>query len=421
MNPLGSIAADGGTHFRLYSGIAEGVELCFFDAGRRQTHSQFLSNCDAGVWHDFVPDCGPGQRYGYRVHGPWAPERGLRCNPAKLMLDPYARRIDGDLVWRDAVFDYRQRRDDSETLTACSEDSAPWVPFSVVCGRDAAPQHARPRIPWKDTVFYECNVRGYTMLHPAVPDADRGKFAGMKNADVLAYIRALGITSIELMPLQAFIDEHHLARQGLRNFWGYNTVGFFAPMSRYGNDDPVQVLGEMVRAYPRCRARSDTRRGLQPHRRRRFHRGPDDQLPRHRQPRLLPRSKTTAPSRYVNDTGTAATRSTPTSRGRAGSSFSTACATGRRQWSALTAFRFDLATHYSAATNSGFSGQPSVARLPLASDPQAQRTGNSIAEPWDPGPGRLSTRPIPAAAGREWNDRYPRLELRQLLARRSKV
>ncbi len=180
---LGSTPSAEGTHFSIYSSVADNVELCFFDTTGKPTAKQFLSNCDDDVWHDFVPGCRAGQRYGFRIHGPWAPERGLRCNPAKLMLDPYAKSVEGELTWNNAIFDY-ELHDDAHVAARCTQDNAPWVPFSVVCSNDDEPKHRRPHVPWKDTVFYECNVRGYTMQHPAVASADRGKFAGMRNADV---------------------------------------------------------------------------------------------------------------------------------------------------------------------------------------------------------------------------------------------
>jgi len=246
MTQLGSTPEADGTNFALYSGVAEGVELCLFNSAGQQTHTQLLSKCDDGIWHDFVPGCLAGQRYGYRVHGPFAAERGLRCNPAKLLVDPYARQIVRDFVWHESVFDSKPGKGKERRIN--TQDSAPYIPLSVVTANSGPPQHQRPRVPWKDSIFYESNVRGYTMRHPAVAEEDRGRFAGMRNADVLKYIKALGVTSIELMPIHAFIDEHHLARQNLRNFWGYNTVNFFAPMPRYGGEHPLNELKEMVRA-----------------------------------------------------------------------------------------------------------------------------------------------------------------------------
>ena len=213
---LGSTPLADGTNFAIYSSVAERVELCFFDDERNQTRSSFLPECYDGVWHGFVAECGVGQRYGYRVHGPWNPEQGLRCNPAKLLLDPYAREIDGEFVWDDAVFDFAAGSDH----TICTADSAGHVPFSVVTPVDSIALHSRPQIPWSETIIYECNLRGYTMRHPDVSQSDRGRFSGMRNKDVLAYVKALGITSIELLPIQAQVDEHHLVQQGLRNFWG---------------------------------------------------------------------------------------------------------------------------------------------------------------------------------------------------------
>jgi isoamylase len=241
--PGATVDADG-VNFALWSGVAERVELCLFDAQRNEI-SLDLPACDDGVWHGSVPGCGVGQRYGFRVHGRWDPEAGLRCNPAKLLLDPYARQLDGGLDWHGKVCD--AVRDEDGVATLCSHDSAGSVPLSVVCA-PAGPRSPAPRVPWAEAIVYECNLRGFTMRHPAVPETDRGRFAGMRNSDVLAYIKALGITSIEFMPLLAWIDEHHLAESGLRNYWGYNTIAFFAPMPRLGSSDAPGELQDMINA-----------------------------------------------------------------------------------------------------------------------------------------------------------------------------
>ncbi len=396
MIQLGSTPDTDGTHFALYSGIAEDVELCFFNAAGDQTHTQLLSNCDAGIWHDFVPKCRAGQRYGYRVHGPWAPERGSRCNPSKLMLDPYARRIDGELVWHDAVFDYQQR-DDNETLIPCTKDSAPWVPFSVVCDPASPSPHQRPRVPWKETIFYECNVRGYTMLHPGVPDDDKGKFAGMKNAEVLAYIKALGITSIELMPLQSFVDEHHLAQQNLRNLWGYNTVGFFAPMSRYAGGDPVSELCDMVRAMHDAGLEVILDVAYNHTGEAGFH-GPSlsfrgiDNLTYYRVDRENP-------ALYINDTGCGNTLNVDHPRVRELVLDSLAYFA---ETIGVDGFRFDLASILGRHEHGFSTTHPLLGAI--SSDPRLDKL-KLIAEPWDPGPGGYQLGQFPSRWA-EWNDKY---------------
>lgn len=393
---LGSTPSAEGTHFAIYSSVADNVELCFFDTTGKPTAKQFLSNCADDVWHDFVPGCRAGQRYGFRIHGPWAPEQGLRCNPAKLMLDPYAKSIEGELTWNNAIFDY-ELHDDAHVAARCTQDNAPWVPFSVVCNSNNEPQHRRPHVPWKDTVFYECNVRGFTMQHPAVAAADRGKFAGMHNADVLAYIKALGVTSIELMPIQTFIDEQHLARQDLRNFWGYNTVGFFAPMSRYGDANSLQELKDMVRGIHDAGlevildvAYNHTGEG--------DFRGPSlsfrgiDNLSYYR-------VHHDNPARYVNDTGCGNTINADHPRVQQLILDSLGYFA---EIVGVDGFRFDLATVLGRHGHGFSSTHPLLLKI---SNDARLRDLKLIAEPWDPGPGGYQLGQFPPRWA-EWNDKY---------------
>ena len=171
--PLGATADASGTNFAVYSSVAERVELCLFNSSGRQAKTIDLPECTDDVWHGYLPDCRSGQSYGYRVHGPYAPESGLRCNPSKLLIDPYARALSGQFDWHESVFD------------ANNMDSAEHMPKSVVSAPFSDRPNSRPRIPWSDMVFYEANVRGYTMRHPGVAEAERGKFSGMCNAQVL--------------------------------------------------------------------------------------------------------------------------------------------------------------------------------------------------------------------------------------------
>ena len=217
-----------------------------FDQNGGETARHWLpDHCD-GVWHGYLPSCRPGQAYGYRVHGRWAPLEGLRFNPAKLLIDPYARQLSGSFAWNPAVFDFDPDKPEPEPRIN-TLDSAPYVPRSVVRAA-SGPLRPGPRIPWSETLLYETNLRGYTMAHPQVPALARGKFAGMRNKHVLAYIKSLGITAIELLPVQAFIDEQHLHEKGLRNFWGYNSINFFAPEARLGHTDPVAEFRDMANA-----------------------------------------------------------------------------------------------------------------------------------------------------------------------------
>lgn len=393
---LGATPSSDGTHFAIYSAVAERVELCFFDVAGNQVNRHFLSNCDDGVWHDFLPGCRAGQHYGFRIHGPWAPERGLRCNPAKLMLDPYARTIDGEFIWHDAVFDYEHGGNEGITKL-CTQDSAPFVPRSVVCDADTAPRHRRPRVPWKDTIFYECNVRGYTMQHPAVEQVERGKFGGMSNGDVLAYIKALGVTSIELMPIQAFIDEHHLARQGLRNFWGYNTVGFFAPMPRYGNRAPLHELKEMVHCIHDAGlevildvAYNHTGEGDS--------RGPSlifrgiDNLTYYR---VEPGN----PAIYINDTGCGNTVNCDHPRVR---QLVVDSLVYFAENIGVDGFRFDLASVLGRHSDGYSVAHPLLTEI--GNDARLAKL-KLIAEPWDPGPGGYQLGQFPPRWA-EWNDKY---------------
>ena len=185
------------------------------------------------VWHVYLPEARPGLRYGYRVHGPWAPAEGHRFNPAKLLLDPYARAIEGEVRWDDTVFGYRVGADD---LTLDDRDSAPAVPRSVVVDTAFTWGDDRPpRTPWSETVIYEVHVRGFTRRHPEVPEALRGTYAGLASPPVVDYLRRLGVTAVELMPVHAFVTDRILLERGLTNYWGYNSIGFFAPEGRYAS------------------------------------------------------------------------------------------------------------------------------------------------------------------------------------------
>ena len=389
---LGATPDASGTSFALYSAVAERVELCLFDAEGRQTQCIDLPDRVDGVWHGYLPGCMPGQQYGYRVHGPYDPPNGLRCNPAKLLLDPYAREIRGAFQWHEAVFDYVGR-----DMQRNDEDSAPYVPRSVVRGAfdDALP--AAPRIRWADTVFYECNVRGYTMQHPAIDEAARGTFDGMRHKDVLAHLKALGVTSIELMPVHTFIDEQHLAKRGLRNFWGYNSVGFFAPMQRYGGDDAVAGFRDMVRALHDANfevildvAYNHTGEGDGSGPSLVF-RGIDNLAYYRTEPDDL--------GTYINDTGTGNTINVDHIRVRQlilDSLDYWACDMG------VDGFRFDLAPILGRRRD-GFS--PTHPMLMDISNLESLADRKLIAEPWDPGPGGYQLGSFPPRWA-EWNDRF---------------
>ncbi len=229
---MGAVPEEGGTNFTLFSDHAERVELCLFDsAGKRELRRVDLPEMEGGVWYGFLPGVGPGQVYGYRVHGPHAPEEGHRFNPSKLLLDPYARELLGPLTWDDALFGYKMGEDD---LSRDDRDSAPFMPKSVVVDNSYDwDVGGAIRRRWKDTVIYEAHVRGLTQRHPDVPEDQRGTFAGLASPPVIEHLHKIGVTAIELLPIHAFLNDRHLIDKGLSNYWGYNTLSFFAPHQAY--------------------------------------------------------------------------------------------------------------------------------------------------------------------------------------------
>jgi glycogen operon protein len=240
--PLGATFDGSGTNFALYSGVAEAVELCLFDEDGTETRVPMV-DVDAFVWHCYLPGVQPGTRYGYRVHGPWDPANGLRCNPNKLLLDPYAKSTWGAYDWDQAVFGYDFGSPDSRN----DADSAAHVMHGVVVNPFFDwTGDARPGTPYRDTIVYEAHVKGMTRLHPDVPAAERGTYAGLAHPAVLEHLQKLGITAVELMPVHQFVQDSHLTEQGLRNYWGYNTIGFFAPHNEYA---AAGQLGEQVQEF----------------------------------------------------------------------------------------------------------------------------------------------------------------------------
>jgi len=247
--PLGATWNGEGVNFALFSEHASRVELCLFSRdGRKETQRIALRENTDHVWHGYLPEARPGWLYGYRVHGPYRPEEGQRFNPSKLLLDPYARNIVGGMRWSDAMFGYTigHRRED---LSMDRRDNARGMPKCKVVeaaftwGDDRA-----PNVPWHDMVIYELHVRGFTQLNPLVPEALRGTYAGLATAPVIDYLKRLGITTVELMPVHTFVDDRYLVERGLRNYWGYNTIGFFAPEARYSASGKVNEFKTMVRA-----------------------------------------------------------------------------------------------------------------------------------------------------------------------------
>jgi len=242
---LGAVVRDRGTSFALFSDNARQVDLCLFDAeGKEQIACRPLPEMESGVWYGFLPGVGPGQVYGYRVHGDHAPEKGHRFNPAKLLLDPYARALKGGITWDDALFGYTIGKGD---LTFDKRDSAPFMPKGVVVDtafdwHDHTPLNYR----WKHSVIYEAHVKGLTMRHPGVVQADRGTFAALAADPVIEHLHRIGVTAIELLPIHAFANDRHLIEKGLNNYWGYNTLSFFAPHAPYLKSGDIREVKQAI-------------------------------------------------------------------------------------------------------------------------------------------------------------------------------
>jgi isoamylase len=394
--PAGAHCDRDGVNFTLYSAGATAVELCLFDHDGRATARHFLPQQTAGTWHGYLPGCRPGQRYAYRVHGPWSPAEGLRFNPAKLLLDPYARQLDGAFRWDPALFDFLPGGED-DGWRKNEQDSAACVPRCIVTAASAAAPIRRPSIPWPELVIYEANVRGFTMRHPGVAEAERGTFRGLANRHILDYLKALGITALELMPVHALIDEAFLARRGLRNYWGYNSVQFFVPDGRFGRGDAVSEFRDMVRAIHDAGIEVILDVAYN-------HTGESDE----RGPTLsfrgidnlcYYRSQPDDPGRLANDSGCGNSLNSDHPAVQA-LVLDSLCYWHRDM--GVDGFRFDLATVLGRSQH-GFDGaHPLLQRI--GSHPDL-RHARLIAEPWDAGPGGYQLGRFPPRWA-EWNDRY---------------
>ena len=247
--PLGATWDGVGTNFSVFSEVAERVELCLFDANGNETRI-FLPESTAFIFHGYLPNVGPGQRYGFRVHGPWEPDNGHRCNPAKLLLDPYGKAVEGQVKWDEAVFPYHFNAPEDSKNDA---DSAPFMPKSVIINPFFDWQHdKRPRTPWHQTIIYEVHVKGFTMRHPGVPENLRGTYAGLAHPAAIRHLKQLGVTAIELLPIHQFMHSNSLLEKGLRNYWGYDSVSFLAPHNEYAASgqlgQQVMEFKQMVKA-----------------------------------------------------------------------------------------------------------------------------------------------------------------------------
>jgi isoamylase len=247
--PLGASYDGAGTNFSVFSEVAERVELCLFDEQGKETRCD-LPEATSFCWHGYLPNIVPGQRYGFRAHGPWDPGNGIRCSPSKLLLDPYARAVEGQVDWNEAVFSYNFDDPDGPVNQA---DSAPFMPKSVVInpffdwGND---RHPRTRL--SETIIYEAHVKGFSKKFTDLPEELRGSYAGLGHPKAIEYLTRLGITALELMPVHQFVHDSHLLERGLRNYWGYNSIGYLAPHNEYSSSgqtgQQVQEFKQMVKA-----------------------------------------------------------------------------------------------------------------------------------------------------------------------------
>ncbi|MEE4186092.1 MAG: glycogen debranching protein GlgX [Gammaproteobacteria bacterium] len=394
VDSLGVTVAADGARFAVYSSVAERIDLCLCDSGGRETARFSLERGARDIWSVSVPGVLPGQHYGYRVHGPYAPWAGQRCNPAKLLVDPYARQLAGELQWHPAVFDFAPEADDWRPNDA---DSGPYVPRSVVTGSLPAQPALRPAVAWADMVIYEANVRGFTMRHPELSEAERGRFRGLSNGAILDHLRALGITTVELLPVQTFIDEQALVSRGLRNYWGYNPLNFFAPAGRYLAGDDIAEFRDMVAAIHAAgievildvvynhTAESDARGPTL------SFRGLDNQA--------YYRLAADNPGEYINDTGCGNTLNADHPQ------VQQLVVASLRYWAeemGVDGFRFDLAPIL-GRTAAGFTPAHPLLRA-ITEDTVLGRT-KLIAEPWDTGPGGYQLGAFPPGWA-EWNDRF---------------
>ncbi len=395
--PLGSTWDGLGVNFAIFSAHATKVELCLFDIdGRREIERIELPEYTDEIWHGYLPDARPGTVYAYRVHGPYEPSAGHRFNPHKLLLDPYAKQLVGGLVWHDALYGYTIGAKDKD-LSFDKRDSARYMPkCRVIDPAFTWGRERRPEIPWERTVLYEAHLRGYTMRHPAVPDELRGTFSGMMQQAVLDHLAGLGITAIELLPIHAFVDDRYLVEKKLRNYWGYNTIGFFAPQPRYFATPFVNEVKEMVSHLHEA--------GLElvldvvyNHSAEGNELGPTlsfkgiDNASYYR----------LAPDRryYINDTGTGNTINVSHPR------VLQMVTDSLRYWAhemRVDGFRFDLATILGREPHGFDEGGGFLDTC--RQDPVLSRA-KLIAEPWDLGPGGYQVGRFPPGWA-EWNDRY---------------
>jgi len=400
-HPIGAHWDGKGVNFSLFSANATKVEVCLFDsAGVVETDRIALPEYTDQIFHGWIEGVGPGQPYGYRVHGPYAPEEGHRFNPNKLLLDPYARGHTGELRWDPACYGYTIGAE-GDDLTFDERDSAKFMPKSVIVdpGFDWHGEPNRHPVPWDHTIFYEAHVKGFTKLHPAVPETLRGTYAGLGHKEVIRHIKDLGVTSVELLPVHSFINDAHLLEHGLTNYWGYNTIGFFAPDPRYAHEreQTLREFKEMVARFHDAGLEvildvvyNHTAEGNERGATLSF-KGIDNAS----YYRLLPDNK----RYYINDTGTGNTVNLTHPR------VIQMVTDSLRYWVTEThvdGFRFDLGTILAREPN-GFDNQSGF--LKACSQDPVLGTVKLIAEPWDCGPGGYQVGGFPPGWA-EWNDKF---------------
>ena len=401
-HPLGSTFTGDGVNFAVFSAHATKVQVCIFDeAGTTQIGCVTLPEYTDEVWHGFVPGLQPGARYGLRVHGPYEPEKGHRFNHHKLLLDPYAKAHMGELKWGPEVFGYTVGHEDGD-LSFDERDSAPFVPKCVVVdSRFEWTQTDALRVPWKETVFYETHVRGFTMKHPKVPEQFRGTFAGMARDEVLAPIRALGVTSVELLPVQMFLNQSSLLEKDLTNFWGYDTIGFFALDPRYMDGPHIDEFKHMVDRF-HAHGLEVILDVVYNHTPEGNELGPTISfkgIDNASYYRLMPDGDGPGPRYYINDTGTGNTVNLSHPR------VLQMVMDSLRYWVTemrVDGFRFDLATILAREPH-GFDEGGGFLKS-CRQDPVLSSV-KLVAEPWDIGPGGYQVGGFPPGWA-EWNDQF---------------
>ncbi len=397
--PLGATWDGQGVNFAIFSAHATKVELCLFDReGKTELERIELPEYSDEIWHGYLPNMQAGQVYGYRVYGPYEPEAGHRFNPNKLLIDPYAKQLVGDLIWDEALFGYTIGHPDGD-LSFDERDSAPFVPKAKVIDPAFEWQGKQAhRAPWDNTIIYEAHVRGISMRHPAIPEHLRGTFAGLTTPELLEHIKSLGVSSIELLPVHAFLHDNHLLEKGLRNYWGYNSIAFFAPHAEYLGSGNLNEFKEMAASlhdaglelildvvYNHTAEGSELGPTLSL-------RGIDNAT----YYRLVPGNN----RYYINDSGTGNTLD-----------LTHPCVLrlvtdSLRYWTTemgVDGFRFDLGTILARDERNGFNERHGF-HLACRQDPTLSQL-KLIAEPWDCGLGGYQVGAFPPGWF-EWNDRF---------------